>query len=178
MSYHDFRRSSNAEVEFVAGLITNRAGSFKKWKHDVERQELTSYTLRHGFKKTKRGILRNDYVCHRSGKYSTKIVGQRKRMLKTTGTVKLGIVCTSVMRCEERPDGVVVRYYPHHYGHGKEISFVHLSPEEQDAINENVSKGIPFEKLLDDIKDNQSLTDHRVSYKNERCRFILKQCSS
>ncbi|CAL1285296.1 unnamed protein product [Larinioides sclopetarius] len=148
--------------------------AFKKWKHDIERQELTSYTLRHGFKRTKKGVLRNDYVCHRSGKYSTKIVGQRKRMLKTTGTVKLGIVCTSVMRCQEGPDGVVVQYYPHHYGHGKEISFVHLSPEEQDAINENVSKGIPFEKLLDDIKDNQSSTDHFQLYliKKKDARFI------
>lgn len=95
---------------------------------------MTSYTLRHGFKKTKKGIRKNDYCCHRSGKCSTKIQGPRKRMQKTTGTVKLGIICTSVMVCEERPDGVFVKYYPHHYGHGKELSFMQLSVEEQDAI--------------------------------------------
>ncbi|KAF8770302.1 hypothetical protein HNY73_017849 [Argiope bruennichi] len=148
--------------------------AFKKWKHEIERQELTSYTLRHGFKKTKKGIRKNDYCCHRSGKNSSKIDGERKRMLKTTGTVKLGIICTSVMVCEERPDGVKVQYYPHHYGHGKDLSIVHLSPEEQDAIEENVAKGIPFENLLDDIKDNHSSADHFQLYlkKKKEARFI------
>ncbi|GFQ88404.1 uncharacterized protein TNCT_317511 [Trichonephila clavata] len=147
--------------------------AFKKWKHDIERKELTSYTLRHGARKTSGGR-KYFYACHRSGKYSSRVTGPRQRMLKTPGTCKLGIVCTAAIYCEECPDKVIVRYCSHHYGHGKETSFVQLSTEEQAAIRDNISKGIPFESLLDDIRDNQSSTDHFQLYllKKRDIRFI------
>ncbi|GBN37925.1 hypothetical protein AVEN_224154-1 [Araneus ventricosus] len=147
--------------------------AFKKWKHDIERKELTSYTLRHGARRTSTG-LKFFYVCHRSGKYASRVTGPRQRMLKTPGTCKLGIVCTAAIYCEECPDSVIVRYCPHHYGHGKETSFVQLSVEEQAAIQDNISKGIPFESLLDDIRDSQSSTDHFQLYllKKRDVRFI------
>ncbi|GIY05046.1 c2H2-type domain-containing protein [Caerostris darwini] len=154
-------------------LNFSNMNAFKKWKHEMERKELTSFTLRHGARKTVTG-LKYFYICHRSGKYASRVTGPRQRMLKTPGTCKLGIVCTAAIYCEENPDGVIVRYCAHHYGHGKETSIVQLSKEEQAAIQDNISKGIPFEKLLDDIRDSQSSTDHFQLYllKKRDVRYI------
>ncbi|XP_042909538.1 uncharacterized protein [Parasteatoda tepidariorum] len=128
--------------------------AFRKWKCEIERKTLCSYTLRHGSRQTLKGP-KLFYMCHRSGKYLPKVRENRQRMLRMGGTCKMGIACTAAIYCQECTNEVQVRYVPHHYGHGKETSFVQLSPAEQAAIQESVSSGVPFEKLLDDIKDSE-----------------------
>lgn len=94
---------------------------FHKWKRETERKTMCSYTCRYkvsvsNSKKT------HSFSCHRSGTYAPKVQGPRKRMLKTQGTCKLGIVCTStILACEDQNE-VNVTYCPCHYGHGNKAS--------------------------------------------------------
>ncbi|KAG8177326.1 hypothetical protein JTE90_018352 [Oedothorax gibbosus] len=131
-------------------------GAFKKWKIQLERNELSSYVLRHSKKKTTKGD-KYFFMCHRAGKYVDHSKGPtRKRMIRKSGTCKLGIMCTAAIYCEECPDQVYVSYCPYHYGHGKETAFVQITEPEQNAIQENISNGVSCDKILKDMREDTS----------------------
>ncbi|KFM83295.1 hypothetical protein X975_22868, partial [Stegodyphus mimosarum] len=101
---------------------------FKKWKCEIERKTLCFYFLRTKNKRQNRLLF---YSCHRSGNYVSKLRGPRQRISRSEGTCKTGILCTSSIICRINSNDIIVKYCPYHYGHGKETTVMHLTPQEQ-----------------------------------------------
>ncbi|GBN43801.1 hypothetical protein AVEN_208601-1, partial [Araneus ventricosus] len=133
--------------------------AFKKWKLDMERRDRTFFYAAHGVQKGSK-CNRCLYRCHRTGNYEANDREDKHKMNNVAGSLKIGITCTATMTVCEYAHEVCVKYCLQHYGHGQGTTYVQLSAEEQAAVNENVSKGIPLQEQLDDIKHAQSLAEH------------------
>ncbi|KAG8199373.1 hypothetical protein JTE90_011833 [Oedothorax gibbosus] len=135
--------------------------AFYKWKNELECKELTKYFQIRGKLKVKGGY-KVFYRCHRSGVYEGKPKGPtRKRRIKAGGSMKMGINCTSQIVLKVLSDVVKAVYCPYHYGHGNDTTFRQLTEVEQNAIQENVSNGIPFESIVGDKHEDP--TSHQIS---------------
>ncbi|KAF8770306.1 Zinc finger protein 398 like protein [Argiope bruennichi] len=110
--------------------------AFKKWKLEIERRDLTFFTAQMGAKKLQNYFWRQ-YCCHRSGYYKQGNKVKKSRMDNLLGSCKTGFFCTASMTVREYPDEVYVKYCLQHYGHGGGTTFVHLSDEEQAAVQGN-----------------------------------------
>ncbi|CAL1285294.1 unnamed protein product [Larinioides sclopetarius] len=107
--------------------------AFKKWKLDIERRESTYFfNIRGPFKGS--NYLQRMYVCHRSGPQQARELEGKRRLKNLIGPRKTGISCTAAMKVNIYQNEVQVEYCLQHYGHGKEMTFVQLTAEEQAAV--------------------------------------------
>ncbi|CAL1285290.1 unnamed protein product [Larinioides sclopetarius] len=132
--------------------------AFKKWKLDIERKDCTFFFAAHGVQKGSK-CNRCLYRCHRTGNYEANDSEDKHKMNNIEDSKKIGITCTASMTVCEYAHEVRVKYCLQHYGHEQGTTYVQLSTEEQAAIDENVSNGIPLQEQLNDIKHAQSLAE-------------------
>ncbi|XP_055953132.1 uncharacterized protein LOC129988879 isoform X2 [Argiope bruennichi] len=153
--------------------------AFKKWKLDIERREHAFFIALHGMQ---RGSKCNKclYHCYSSGYHEVSYHGNTNRMITVSDSLKIGIMCTATMIVSEYVNEVRVKYCLQHYGHRQETTFEQLSSEEQAAINENVSRGIPLQEQLDDIKHPQSSAEYFQAHmiKKRDIQYINNACTS
>lgn len=55
-------------------------------------------------------------------------------MCKNQGTFKMNIYCTAAISIEERSNEVIVKHWPQHYGHMREISSEPLLSKEPSSL--------------------------------------------
>uniref|UniRef100_T1J6V6 C2H2-type domain-containing protein n=1 Tax=Strigamia maritima TaxID=126957 RepID=T1J6V6_STRMM len=115
--HHDFQ----CEMKI---LNFNNFGEFKKWKNEEENKYAVSFV-------SPRGRAENEnettyyYICNRSGVYTPKVDDlDRKRELKSQGSVKTNLKCTSQITARESKINKTLNvvYWLPHYGHKKTYS--------------------------------------------------------
>lgn len=144
---------SSHDLRVVTEMIHfNNKVEFDDWKKQEESKTNELFVNAHGSQKTKTYI-KTDYICHRTGSYKTK--GKGVRHLKTQGSKKINGLCIAEMclkifedeKCE-------VRYVSTHIGHKNDLGHLNLGKEERQALAAKIALKIPFEAILDDVRES------------------------
>lgn len=70
----------------------------------------------------------------------------RKRKLKTQGSCKINMSCTSQIILEKTSEGYFVIFYRNHYGHSTEIQHLTLLEEDRNELASKLSSGTSLKK--------------------------------
>lgn len=93
------------------------------------------------------------FVCHRSGKYIPE--GKDLRHLKTQGTKKIDGLCPASIRLKRIPNGECnAIFVESHVGHQNDIGHLNLTPLERQNLATKIASKVPFEDILDEIRDS------------------------
>ncbi|XP_072400624.1 uncharacterized protein [Diabrotica undecimpunctata] len=123
---------------------------FISWKNKIERETNASFVMEKG---KKAGIV--NYICHRSGFYTSK--GKGDRHLKTQGSNKINGYCPAMIKEVVQSDGKYVAYFVKtHVGHQNTIGHLFLSSLERKSIATKLAAKIPFKAVLDEVRDGIS----------------------
>nr|CAI5859584.1 unnamed protein product [Callosobruchus analis] len=108
----------------------------------------------HGFKQNK-DCNKIKYTCHRSG--DLRVRGKQIRTLKIQGSNKMNAFCPAGMAVGIRNEKYVVTFCKAHVGHRQDdLGHLFLSLSEKQHIATKIASKIPFETILDDIRDSIS----------------------
>ncbi|XP_048526625.1 uncharacterized protein LOC109543670 isoform X1 [Dendroctonus ponderosae] len=125
---------------------------FDGWKSETEKKTISSFVKNYS-KKSSLGIT-TKFICNRSGNYVPKNT-KRLRILKTQGTNKINAFCPASMKLVVDNEGKCsVKYIETHIGHINELGHVFLSPVERAQIAEKIALKIPFEEILNEVRDS------------------------
>ena len=92
------------------------------------------------------------YYCNRSGFFKSEGTGQRQ--LKTQGSSKIDHHCTASLTVIHSKDTVKVDVCQQHYGHAQSLGHIRLPKSAQQNIAAQLSRGIAFDRVLDDMRDS------------------------
>jgi len=131
--------------------------NFNIWKNEIEHKTKSCYIKNCG-------SIDNDhsnktfiyYKCHRNGNYISKGTGLRH--LKTQGSNKINGHCPScidVTICK-LSNICTVKFIANHLGHDNDLGHLPLNKDVRINIASKMSQHIPFENILDEIRDNIS----------------------
>ncbi|XP_066140804.1 uncharacterized protein [Euwallacea fornicatus] len=132
-------------------LTFNNICDFCDWKSNIQDAAFSTEYTKHI------GKCRHiAYVCNRSGYYNpSKKDGERKRRLKHQGSHKINAYCPASIKVKVEQDGkCLVEYINLHVGHGNEIEHLTLNPKERNELAVKIASGIPFETILNDIRNS------------------------
>nr|XP_023014901.1 uncharacterized protein LOC111504553 isoform X1 [Leptinotarsa decemlineata] len=137
----------------VEKLKFKNTEEFESWKEGIEKSDVSKYVLQQSRKQTDTNILQY-YHCHRDGFY--KKSGNNIRRLKLTGSIKINTHCPSKMNIiiSKVTGEVSVKFVRQHLGHKMELEKIPLSKKTQDNLAEKLKQKIPFDEVLNDVRDN------------------------
>ena len=123
---------------------------FEEWKAKFERQTDSSFVKATG-EKAVSGNTITYYYCNRSGPS-----GHNARALKSHGTAKLDGYCTASIVLVKSDVGthLTARVCSTHHGHSLTLDFLRLQKNDRYHIAANLSQGVTFERILDDIRES------------------------
>lgn len=125
---------------------------FDDWKSETEKKTISNFVKKYT-KKSSKGIT-TIFACNRSGNYVPKTT-VRRRMLKIQGTNKINAFCPASMKLFADYEGkCCVKYIETHIGHTNELGHVTLSSSDRTQIAEKIALKIPFEDILDEVRDS------------------------
>ena len=127
------------------------AVEFEEWKHQHERETNSSYIKTTG-EKGEVDVTKMYYYCNRSGYFNPR--GQQKRHLKSQGSSKLNAYCTAGMVLTQTQHGIQVDICSTHYGHSIRLGHLRLPVRDRQTIAAKLHQSVPFECILDDIREN------------------------
>lgn len=139
---------------------------FLEWKAAEEEATNTHFiSLSNGCTRSN-GVTPFYYVCHRSGFHyreeSSSLGGKQKRMAKINGT------CPAAIRVSVFQGKVNVVYHKTHVGHDFDAQYLKLRKFEKDYIAGKLLQGFSFEKVMQDIKNDESLVGQRMKSVNRK----------
>lgn len=133
---------------------------FLIWKRKIEADTLSRFIVKEGTRMYKNHKTTN-YDCHRSGYHAAS--GKGLRNLKIQGSVKMNAFCPARILRQLNNDGSCnVTYFLTHVGHQNDIRFLSLSSVERENIARQIALKIPFDEILDNIRDSCDFTLQRV----------------
>ncbi|ERL94932.1 hypothetical protein D910_12204, partial [Dendroctonus ponderosae] len=122
------------------------------WFSNTQKESLTQFIAE------KTSVSTNEtnvtYICHRSGFYKSRSLGVRH--LKSQGTKKINEYCPAgiqVVIDNERGNHEIT-FVRTHVGHQNDLSHLFLTKEERTMIATKIAMKIPFDAILDDIRDS------------------------
>ncbi len=150
---------------------------FKKWKSELHHGAICQFVRQGKWSNNKEEVVH--YRCHRSGSAKIKEKHLRKRLLKMSGSKRLGGTCPAqiIMRYNRMDNTCTVRYQKTHVGHeiGTEDEMKHMYIEENEKLviasnlllgvsttetlrkqrmsNNSKENSIPLDISLDDVHD-------------------------
>ncbi|XP_060522906.1 uncharacterized protein LOC132699931 isoform X1 [Cylas formicarius] len=135
-------------------LMFSTMDEFNQWKTQMENKTYSKFIK----KSTTVSKLHTfiQYNCHRSGTFIPE--GKGKRHLKTQGSSKINAYCpANIQVFIENDHQLSVKYLETHVGHKLDIGHLHLTEMERKNIASKIALNIPFDAILDEIRD--SITD-------------------
>jgi len=126
---------------------------FNNWKREIELSTQSLYVKNYG-SSVKGNQIYSYYKCHRSGFYNSISTGQRH--LKTQGSNKINGYCPASINVIESnvTKKCTAKFNGNHVGHENEIGHLPLNKCTRDEIVSKISQNIPFEKILEEIREN------------------------
>lgn len=137
-------------------IIFKNVDNFKVWKHEVEQKTNTYYLKTSGSSKNVNvEHTYTYYKCHRNGYYNSNITGQRH--IKTQGSNKInGFYPASMNIIMSETKQCTVTFIETHMGHQTDLGNLPLDINTRNDIASKISDHIPFEHILNQIRDNIS----------------------
>ncbi|XP_054261130.1 uncharacterized protein LOC128985556 [Macrosteles quadrilineatus] len=140
--------------------------AFFKWKEEEEARVRAKFVKEKGSVESTGGKC-HTFVCHRSGCYVPK--GNHKRCLKTQGSSKINGYCPAKMCLIEKSDGICyLNYLNTHIGHDDLLVHLTLSKTERTNLAEKIASKIPFDEILDGVRNS-------VKGKCDRLHLLSRQ---
>ncbi|XP_035210003.1 uncharacterized protein LOC118184443 [Stegodyphus dumicola] len=124
---------------------------FNVWKKGIEAETKCSFIVERGAQK-RNSDTHYFFVCHRSGVYTPE--GSGIRHLKLQGSKKINGFCPASITVIETDGKCCVQYLKTHVGHKNEIGHMFLSKEDRMHLASKIAAGIPFERILGEIRDS------------------------
>ncbi|KAJ8935697.1 hypothetical protein NQ314_012674 [Rhamnusium bicolor] len=122
---------------------------FQSWKEKVEgetKSKLIQRSRSRKSKKYKTNLLRMSYFNS---------VSQGKRNIKSQGTNKINSLCPAMMAVKIKNSGYdSVRYTKTRIGHKNDLRHMTLSQSERNTIALKISSNVPFDSILDEIRES------------------------
>lgn len=129
---------------------------FSKWKDNIECNSNSKYSKYRGAKQSGSQMI-HYFSCHRSGFHCRK---GEDRVLKSQGSNKINGHCPASLKVVESSDGTCqVTFNKTHVGHVNDIGHLSLSETERQALAAKIALKIPFDTILDEIRDSVSVSD-------------------
>ncbi|XP_050506463.1 uncharacterized protein LOC126884548 isoform X2 [Diabrotica virgifera virgifera] len=132
-------------------LMFDSVEKFEQWKTELERDTVSKYNITHGSYVTQK-YKRSQYYCQRSGYYIAK--GKQLRGLKSQGSKKINGFCPAKIDCRQEGEKCSVTFISTHVGHAADLRHLTLTSTERQEIARKIAQKIPFELILDDIKES------------------------
>lgn len=161
----DFHKIAEVSSFEILHFVTN--DEFARWKKDTEKSTNTIFIQPCGAQRSK-NVKTTYYYCNRSGYFAPK--GSGKRALRTQGSSKINSVCPAKIKKIETKDGIEVHYLDIHIGHTPDIRHLHLQKDERDEIALKIAQNIPFDTILQEIKQSVETGE-----KIERLKLLTKK---
>lgn len=131
---------------------------FEFWKADLEKNEHVSFCNKYSFV-TEDGHKKVHFSCSRDGFYKSKA---SKRHEKILGTNKINGCCPATIDIDIFDDDQVRAYFQRtHFGHKNEVGRMRLLKTERDEIARKISLKIPFEDILDSIRESINVQERK-----------------
>ncbi|CAL4068452.1 unnamed protein product, partial [Meganyctiphanes norvegica] len=152
---------------------------FEKWKAEEEKKKFINYVALRG--KTFKGSRPVTFYCRRSGTYRLHrplIKKKRKRFMRSQGSCKMGMYCTSTIEVYKEDSYYTVKYYPNHFGHnvGKlALCFMNMLKEDEKFIARQKVQGIPDERILENIEKTAHFEERSVRITKQHIRNITNR---
>uniref|UniRef100_A0A6P7H3N2 Uncharacterized protein LOC114346599 isoform X2 n=1 Tax=Diabrotica virgifera virgifera TaxID=50390 RepID=A0A6P7H3N2_DIAVI len=146
-----FQASHNIILEKEKLSFTTKE-DFVLWKYRIEQQTASKFICEFGSQAFRKHII-TKYTCHRSGYY---IPHKKKglRHLKKQGSVKINGFCPASVTLQLQNNGsCIVNYISTHVGHDNNLKHLWLTSSERETIAKKLALKIPFEEILDGIRD-------------------------
>ncbi|KAK9878946.1 hypothetical protein WA026_003767 [Henosepilachna vigintioctopunctata] len=157
MLLHHFKEEHDIEVTMKPVEVTTPE-EFFKWKDSFEKETNTKFVKEYHFSCTSHDVV--SYICHRSGYYNPK--GKGLRHMKAQGSSKINGYCPAAMKLKKLKDNTVkVTFCETHVGHNTDVSHLHLTPAERQIIAEKIAMNIPFDEILESIRDTVSESEFK-----------------
>lgn len=155
-----FERIHNLSIVQEKHMFESK-DQFLTWKNELESKTISRFVQHRGSTKLKTHVT-STYMCHRSGYYTP--VGKGSRHLKMQGTNKINGFCPAAITLKVQNDGSShVLYTVTHIGHDNELKYLPLMPAERENIAKKIALKIPFDDILDEIRDSIYDSDvHRI----------------
>lgn len=164
--FEHFETTHNVPVKSEDLQLTSFE-SFLKWKEQTEQETLSRYVKKRGSHSSANKTVRHYYICHRSGHFTSESKGIRH--VKLQGSNKINGVCPASMQVIQYDGLCKIRYISTHIGHQNDLSHLGLTVEERRRLATDIANKIPFQSILDKIRD--SVSDSKL----ERIHLLTKQ---
>ncbi|KAF2894694.1 hypothetical protein ILUMI_11480 [Ignelater luminosus] len=162
---------------FEQNLEFKSFDDFNTWKGAKEKEFHCFYAKKdESFSSKKKTYY---YICHRSG-FSKLIPDKyRKRRLKSQGSFKMNCACPSTIKVVENIDLNLLEvtiWTPH--THDESLQHMNLTKEERTQTAGKLSTGVPFDRILNDVRDCANEHIKRTDLLNRKdLRNIQKEFS-
>ncbi|XP_050311335.1 uncharacterized protein LOC126746956 isoform X1 [Anthonomus grandis grandis] len=151
--YRDFH---NIPIEHKK-LTFQSEEEFITWKLSFENDTNCKYVV--NYQKCFKSHVAASFNCHRSGRYVPE--GKNIRHLKILGSRKINALCPASIKIKKLNNGTCeVTIMDKHVGHQNDIGHLNLSKTERENLAVKISSKVPFEDILDEIRD--SITDSEL----------------
>lgn len=130
---------------------------FQNWLKEYELKYNCQYSVQTG-KRIHNDVRRSYYECSRSGIYKEK--DDSKRLIKSQGTKKINLNCTSHIMLVEplNQSNCNIIFYKEHYGHNEnELQHIGLPITKKHEVAAKLSQGVTIGRILDDFRDKRLL---------------------
>lgn len=146
---------------------------FDEWKCETECNNNSKFVVEKIEKLKGKTVIY--YACHRSGNYRPE--GKGLRRLKTQGSCKINAYCpASIKKTEHSAEKIDVSYIETHIGHELELRHLQLTREENNYLAMKIAAKIPFDIILDDIRQTISSEElKRIHLITKKDLFNIQQ---
>ncbi|XP_044749811.1 uncharacterized protein LOC123310409 [Coccinella septempunctata] len=143
-------------------LKFNSQDEFFVWKNELEAKTNASFVKYNN--KDSRNWKTSYLICNRSGTYLPRVEeSERKRYLKIQGSYKINSYCPASIKFSMNKvnNTCQAEYIETHVGHDLDPGYVNLSKPNRQKIAQKIASKIPFEEILNEVRENVS--DSEVS---------------
>lgn len=154
LEFHDF----DDFVEWKCNIEVNTKARFVKARGDIARNKYTA----------------TKYVCHRSGQYVQRGRGLRK--LKKNGSNKIDGCCPACITVHVyHNDKCKVFFREQHVGHENDLERLFLTAKERELLASKLAQRIPFNDILDEIRESAGPQAERIHLVTRRDLFNIQK---
>ena len=140
------------------------SSEFQRWKDENERGSDTLFVKSTGEKGQGSTTTTTYYYCNRSGIFYSKGTGQRH--VKSQDSSKLNAHSTAAITVRRNTHSTILHtctfVCKSHYGHTCSLENIRLSEADRLSIAGQLSQGVTFERISDNVRDNVGSKFERI----------------
>ncbi|XP_068085975.1 uncharacterized protein [Anabrus simplex] len=167
INFHEIR-IANESLKFA------NEEDFLKWKSEKENEQVCEFVVCRSKYECKDGSSKMKYRCHRDGTFKSR--GNHERHQKVLGSNKISGHCPAKIDVTFQSGEVQVSFCATHVGHQEELGRMRLSLSERNDLARKIAMKIPFDRILDEVRDSIGETGiERIHLLTRKDLFNIEQ---